>query len=371
MNRFMAKPASNSNSRRVAGIIPIFSTSENINSISKGKGIPLGRTSRYSLLLNIDLDTPPNPHVSIVGMTGSGKTHLLKAIVIGTSLLENKHQAIIDWNGEYSCLTKELGGSVISPTKGGMCKASHNGLVCFNLSKLSEADSRIAADGILNREMALAKASGFSNRVNRILFLDEAWKLMHDKGVVESVFREARKYGMSIIAASQMFGDITNEVIANSSTIFLFSLQNPADLESISNMHLFNGISIDQIKNLGTGECASLTYQEPGVKCEAIIKIFNLAGIKILHLRSGSSDIMTSEKSIKKIAARLGIKDNDISYALSLSIDGDYLDVLKMAKILLNSSVPIGVVVAFMRLAGVNDVDTAKVLSNIYSINSG
>ncbi|MEM3841143.1 MAG: DUF87 domain-containing protein [Candidatus Micrarchaeaceae archaeon] len=349
-------------SRKLASLIPIFQPFEDTNKISSSSGIPLGRTKYYSSLLRLNLNNPPNPHVAIVGMTGSGKTHLIKTIVACTSIIGSESQSIIDWSGEYTDLSEELGGLVV---RSKFSELTHSGcypsgkITCFDLSKLEGKDAEVAANKILESIILDFKRQGFCDKVRSLIFIDEAWKLTGANGMLGPVFREARKYGLSIVAASQMFGDITNEIVANSSSLFIFRLQNPEDLESISAMHLFEKIENSKIKELGRGECASITFPSPGVKCETIIQVMDTTKSKFYRVRSLGGDAVFSEREIKVIAHRLGIGEQIISTAILSSEEGKYIDISKMSKSLLASGIQLATIVALMRLIGVNDTDIA------------
>ncbi len=59
-----------------------------------------------------------NPHMAIVGITGAGKSFLVKTFLIRASYVWNANAIIIDWAGEYKAWVKQSGGTVVSLGKG-------------------------------------------------------------------------------------------------------------------------------------------------------------------------------------------------------------------------------------------------------------
>ena len=59
-----------------------------------------------------------NPHMAIVGITGAGKSFLVKTFLIRASYIWNANAIIIDWAGEYKAWVKQSGGTVVSLGKG-------------------------------------------------------------------------------------------------------------------------------------------------------------------------------------------------------------------------------------------------------------
>lgn len=54
-----------------------------------------------------------NPHVAVVGMTGSGKSFFVKSFLTRSNLVWGTHALILDWSGEYASWVKQSGGHVI------------------------------------------------------------------------------------------------------------------------------------------------------------------------------------------------------------------------------------------------------------------
>ena len=59
-----------------------------------------------------------NPHISVVGISGSGKSYFVKTFLLRASYVWNSNAVIIDWAGEYKSWVNQSGGTVISLAKG-------------------------------------------------------------------------------------------------------------------------------------------------------------------------------------------------------------------------------------------------------------
>lgn len=59
-----------------------------------------------------------NPHIAVVGITGSGKSYFVKTFLTRASYVWGTNAFIIDWAGEYKQWVKQAGGKVISLGKG-------------------------------------------------------------------------------------------------------------------------------------------------------------------------------------------------------------------------------------------------------------
>lgn len=77
-------------------------------------GIYLGKTRFLGTPVFWDYKKLVNPHIAIVGITGSGKSYLVKSFLTRASLLWDSNAIIIDWVGEYVKWVKQAGGTVIN-----------------------------------------------------------------------------------------------------------------------------------------------------------------------------------------------------------------------------------------------------------------
>lgn len=101
----------------VATLIPISTPN-----LSHDKGIFIGRNIYTNAPVYIDIfcgpPTLPNPHVFICGTSGGGKSVALKTLTARNIATTGCGAFFIDVEGEYSNLTKMLGGKVIKIEQG-------------------------------------------------------------------------------------------------------------------------------------------------------------------------------------------------------------------------------------------------------------
>ncbi|VVB98381.1 DNA import protein CedB [uncultured archaeon] len=84
---------------------------------SPNDSIYLGKTRWLSVPVFWDYKKLINPHIAIVGITGSGKSYLVKTFITRSSLIWNTNTIILDWAGEYGKWVKQAGGSIIDLSK--------------------------------------------------------------------------------------------------------------------------------------------------------------------------------------------------------------------------------------------------------------
>ncbi|MEI6887158.1 MAG: DUF87 domain-containing protein, partial [bacterium] len=97
----------------VANLLPLTG-----NSFNDHEGIFLGVSMGNNNLVISDLFKARNANITILGTSGSGKSVTAK-ILINRFFLQGVNSIIIDPEGEYSKLTKTLGGEVIDFSHGG------------------------------------------------------------------------------------------------------------------------------------------------------------------------------------------------------------------------------------------------------------
>jgi len=85
-----------------------------------------------------------NPHIAIIGITGSGKSYTVKTFLTRASLIWNTNAVILDWVGEYNEWVRQAGGRVIN-----LAKERLNILDLVSLPKRSRIKQIISALDIL------------------------------------------------------------------------------------------------------------------------------------------------------------------------------------------------------------------------------
>lgn len=98
-----------------------------------------------------------NPHIGIVGITGSGKSYLVKTFITRASLIWNTNAIILDWVGEYTTWVRQAGGKVIDLSKERL-----------NLLELSGMDTEERIKQILSSLDLLLDLKSFPDARDRI-----------------------------------------------------------------------------------------------------------------------------------------------------------------------------------------------------------
>ncbi|MFA5077817.1 MAG: ATP-binding protein [Candidatus Micrarchaeia archaeon] len=75
--------------------------------------IYVGKTRWLSVPVFWDYKKLINPHIAVVGITGSGKSYLVKTFITRSSLIWDTNAIILDWTGEYNKWVHQAGGKVL------------------------------------------------------------------------------------------------------------------------------------------------------------------------------------------------------------------------------------------------------------------
>ena len=78
----------------------------------------VGTTRIFKIPFSWTFANLTNPHISVFGITGAGKSYFVKTLLIRASYIWGTNAIIIDWAGEYKPWVKQSGGVVVSFAKG-------------------------------------------------------------------------------------------------------------------------------------------------------------------------------------------------------------------------------------------------------------
>lgn len=82
------------------------------------KGVYLAKTKLLHVPFFWDFRKLINPHIAVVGVTGAGKSYLVKTFLTRANLTWGTNALIIDWVGEYNKWVEQTGGHVLRFGKG-------------------------------------------------------------------------------------------------------------------------------------------------------------------------------------------------------------------------------------------------------------
>ncbi len=230
----------------------------------------IGKSKIYRIPVMLDLNKLMNPHISIIGITGSGKTHLSKNLVIGHSIKKNYNILIIDWNGEYGEVIAFLSGKTY--IMGEKC-----GINLLNLYKNS-SKSRIASI------------------ISELLYLNDTYKFMLLK-----IFEELAPEELTIT-------NILNKIdhYCGRSDLYLRS-----KIEYLINSGLFLNSSIDlpnMLKGVTSIDLSNLSTQDAKQLFARTILKFLLSMMYDIKPSSSINHMLVLDEVWKVLS-----KDNDIT----------------------------------------------------------
>lgn len=78
----------------------------------------IGRTKIFNMPFYWTYQNTANPHIAVVGISGSGKSYFIKTFLLRSSYVWNSNGLIIDWAGEYKDWVKQTGGKIVSLGRG-------------------------------------------------------------------------------------------------------------------------------------------------------------------------------------------------------------------------------------------------------------
>ncbi len=82
------------------------------------QAIYIGSTKIFSVPFCWSFSNLTNPHIAVVGITGSGKSYFVKTLLVRASYIWNSNAIIVDFAGEYKTWVKQSGGTVVALGKG-------------------------------------------------------------------------------------------------------------------------------------------------------------------------------------------------------------------------------------------------------------
>jgi len=267
-------------------------------------GIFIGRSERLGIPFMFRQDSLLNPHIFIVGATGSGKSYMMRSLILKSIAISSTRVLIIDFTGEYSDM---LFFSASSPDPADFMLGKEK-VAYYNLSALSEASKIERAEFILSRIIEGTRKRGTAASDNILIFFDEAWKLLLKNDMLNMLVREGRKYGVGVVIASQLIEDIEGSILSNIASIFVFRTQNKKSLELLAKNYHLGEREIAKIQELKQGSCMVIQiYKDKSMSSFFIDRVSGVEIAKMFNLLVGDDLIEVSETQIKRAFSKVGL----------------------------------------------------------------
>lgn len=245
-------------------------------------GIFIGCSETSAIPVFIDFRSLINPHLFIVGMSGSGKTYLMKNLMLKLYSSMGSLVIMVDLTGEYKEFAELSGYSECTiesiPNK---IYENEEGILYIDLKEAEEAEKINKAEslfGLVSRIMRVRESDG----KHIFIILDEAWKLLSNSVCLEIIIREGRKFKIGLIFASQLIEDIALSMLANIATVFIFRTQNSYSLNKMLKNYNLKSCDMQKIQNLNVGSCLLIQLYKSSRRDSFVIK--KISGINHVHI---------------------------------------------------------------------------------------
>lgn len=215
---------------------------------------------------------------------------------------------------------------------------------------------------ILTELMHKSSMERTSKGNERILILDEAWRLIKNSDDVGVLFREGRKYGFCVAVATQLTNDINNEVLSNSACLFLFRLQNESDYRVLRDCGIVNDAEIKKVMKLPVGSCmVHAALKDSSTTSKFFIESVDGVVIDFYVIRSGNMQNRISNRQMVKSTKMLnvGIEGRERIFNF-IAANNNELEDVKLAEFMINLKIERAEIVYYLRSLGLKDIQIIK-----------
>ncbi len=276
------------------------------------QGIFIGASALRGMPFFLDFEALMNPHVFILGMSGGGKTFLMRSLMVKMHAMIECCIVVIDFTGEYDVAGKLQPGCEEDGIDSKIKAIGNEGrrVLHFGLHGLREKERVKNSERILDGIVAAMRARPPGSAGKVFVFLDEAWKLLEKSPNLRVILREGRKYGVGLVLASQLVEDIEIEMLANSASLFVFRIQNRKSVERLSRNYGLDEDSISAVQNLAVGNCMVIQVYRSGRR-EALVlgRVFGSSVKEYVGIAVGEDVMEIEEERLSAIIKKLCRED--------------------------------------------------------------
>ncbi len=288
------------------------------------QGIFIGASALRGMPFFLDFEALMNPHVFILGMSGGGKTFLMRSLMVKMHAMIECRIVVIDFTGEYGMAGKLQPGYEEEgiDSKIRAIGDEGRGVLHFGLRELREKERVRTSERILEGIVATMRERPPGSAKKVFVFLDEAWKLLGKNPNLRVILREGRKYGIGLVLASQLVEDIEIEMLANSASLFVFRVQNRMSVERLSSNYGLDESSISAVQNLAVGSCMVIQVYRSGRR-EALMlgRVFGASVREYVGIAVGEDVMEIDEERLSAVIKRL-CREDATGLLSEISADG-------------------------------------------------
>lgn len=334
-------------------LIPSYSIPDASAELLETDGILLGISDKWSVPIFLDLDHAINPHMLIVGITGSGKTNLMLHILMRLAAAGEAKVVIFDMTGEYAKFRNIYASLEM--------KESMEYLPFYNLDEKRKIESARKSLGKVISEMRRQPSA--KKRLRKFIALDEAWKLVSGQEL-KIILREGRKYGVGAIISSQLITDLEREYLGNISTIFILRTHSTESLERMAADYSISEYDISAIKELAVGE--SILIKNPKSAQRTITRLSRpevaILPNAICITTGGKMNVrLNRRKLLDAIESRFG-KEKTLGLMNEIT-SSDTIELAHILSVLLSLGFDRFSILEFTRELGIGNADAADAFS--------
>ncbi len=302
-------------------------------------GIYLGSSSIMSKPFFLDFENLINPHIFVVGMTGSGKTFMVKNLMLKLFGCLNSTIFLLDFTGEYSSFANFINAKNFSKVSfKNSSEKNENSIFYLNLEKLDEKQKIITATQNISFLVEIMRSRKIGSKNKFFIIIDEAWKVLDEHSEINTLIREGRKYSVGVILSSQIIEDVDQKILSNFASLFVFRTQNMKTLEKLKINYQIPLDYVEKIQNLNVGNCiAIMVYNSDKRGIFEINKIIGVNIAKKINLSMGNNMIEIKKDKIEKLIHKVS-KDDPSNLILKLEMNNTIdLNVLILELLKLNA----------------------------------
>ena len=355
------KHAKASGSEKVSGLfyVPVEgqSTRKVLRSSENGVFVGVGRACLAPFFLDPGLLI--NPHVFILGMSGGGKTFLMRSLLLRMHAGPGNELVVIDLTGEYGMAA----GLQTDDERNALDPISYVGedgfrIAYFCLGDLPEKEKVEAAREILGEVSARMRRRPIGQGPMMFVLLDEAWKLLREENSLRIILREGRKYRVGLMMASQMVEDMELPMLSGSGALFIFRMQNRASLDRLARNYGLGREDIETVQNLSVGSCMAIQVRGSGRREVVVLERVAGAGtVRYVGIGSGRMVVEVAEGELfRKVK---GLCKDDPSGLLGEISSGMTVELHVLMARLIGLGADRRKVLAAMRELGMEDYEIA------------